>query len=516
MLVRYKEFEGEARAEAEEAIQAKLAEREREKKFEELEADYISQQEEAQARAEGEAIEQKISDAEAGVFTLADTNTSFQKDRTLETQSDTDPFDRILPMSPEMIDAKNRNFRELKKYKQALADAYQDAEAKNDVEKRKFLDEFEENMPFMFRASGGKPERLEKVNDKFIQDLRRFEEKKEQPKVKSTSERDVIDNRIDQSTPAEELLILEEKNVDGKLLEANSTEDDEIKNKLLDKQIEWQDDLWLYHDATDRAFEKFAQEHTPPADVQKLIEENKEKILSQNYLPLKGEDGSYVVVAKGYDMPRIFNADTAREIIQDNDLTSLEVPKKWVYNVDGIHKVFAEYIPSETITRKNPLNLKETQDLITFIEKTGFIDYGIGQRPNIVRDSRNGKLAFIDIEDRSFAAGRPLTSLIQPLVTYMAIDSEALEWLEAHYKKLKQTPPALTGYLPQQEKWNDDFQKWQSNSDRLENNMNDKQVDYYLPVSDQQRISRKVVDENLEKGYSSLERNLNWAIKPKQ
>ena len=104
-------------------------------------------------------------------------------------------------------------------------------------------------------------------------------------------------------------------------------------------------------------------------------EENKEKILIYNYLPLKGEDGSYVAVAKGDDVTRIFNADAVKKFIEDNNLTSLEVPKKWIYNVEGYDKLFAEYIPGEPITQKNPLNLKEIQDLVTFVEKTGYSDF---------------------------------------------------------------------------------------------------------------------------------------------
>ncbi len=322
----------------------------------------------------------------------------------------------------------------------------------------------------------------------------------QQAKTEQIREPELLTEETEITTPEKIAQLLKESDEDR----AQQAEREAREEELLNKRIQWQDELWLYHDATNRAFEKFAQEHMPPADVQKVIEENKEKILSYyNYLPLKGEDGSYVAVAKGDDVTRIFNADAVRQFIENNGLTSLEVPKKWIYNVDGYDKLFAEYIDGEPITQKNPLNLKETQDLVAFVEKTGYGDFW--DNNNILRDSRTGKLVFIDLEDSSFRVKMPLRNLISNVASSVVIDDEAWQWLENYYEDLKQDPEFLSGYLPQRQKWDEDFKRYLEKNPEWNSDLRDLQVDYYLHPSDEEKIMYKIRRGNKERERQSEE-----------
>src|SRR5438552_16379770 len=107
--------------------------------------------------------------------------------------------------------------------------------------------------------------------------------------IKQTKVPELPTEESEITTPEEIAELLRKSDEDR----AQQAEQEAKEEELLDKRIQWQDELWWHDDSANRAFEKFAQAHIPPADVQKLIEENKEKILIYNYLPLKGEDGSY-------------------------------------------------------------------------------------------------------------------------------------------------------------------------------------------------------------------------------
>jgi hypothetical protein len=154
--------------------------------------------------------------------------------------------------------------------------------------------------------------------------------------------------------------------------------------------------LQLFCDASE--FEKFAKKFAPPAEVQKTIEDNK------NDLPwfglVRGKDDASSVFTKGGDIARIVNAEALRTYIEEHNLTTVAVPNKWIYAVNGEWRVFAECI--EWGLEKSELTLQEVQDLAAIAEKTGFRDWD----NNIIINKRNGKMTLIDTEDASFAIGR--------------------------------------------------------------------------------------------------------------
>ncbi len=145
-------------------------------------------------------------------------------------------------------------------------------------------------------------------------------------------------------------------------------------------------------------FEKFAKKFAPPKEVQETIEANK-KNMPRFGGRLPGSNPPLYV--KGDDIARIQNADRMRTCIEANKLTTVTVPKKYLYKVGDEWRVFAEYIrPIDE--GKSSLSFQEVQDLTTVAEQTGYRDWA----NNILRDKNIDKLTIIDTEDDSFAIGR--------------------------------------------------------------------------------------------------------------
>lgn len=145
-------------------------------------------------------------------------------------------------------------------------------------------------------------------------------------------------------------------------------------------------------------FEKFAREFAPPSNVQKTIEDNKDNL--PWYGLIEGKNNESTVFAKGNDISRIANAEGMRKVIEDNNFTTVAVPKKWIYQVNDEWRVFAEYIKAGQA--KDNLTLQETQELVGLTEATGFRDWD----GNILINKYNRKMTLIDTEDNSFWIGR--------------------------------------------------------------------------------------------------------------
>jgi hypothetical protein len=155
-----------------------------------------------------------------------------------------------------------------------------------------------------------------------------------------------------------------------------------------------------------RELKEFIEMFAPPLNIQETIESNKDI----KFGFLEGRDKSANVYAKGRNFSRLFNAERMRNCIESNNFTTLAVPKKWIYKVNGQWRVYAEYIPS----KKVKFTLEEIKELVEFAEQTGYSDWSrvmklsdevfVSVSPNVIADERNGKITIIDTEDRSFKA----------------------------------------------------------------------------------------------------------------
>lgn len=92
---------------------------------------------------------------------------------------------------------------------------------------------------------------------------------------------------------------------------------------------------------------------------------------------------------------RIFGAQRARTCIKENNLDLLIVPDKWVYTLAG--KTFIIVRKLNTI-KWRPLNLRQVQQLWTFVLKTDYTDLHAGNYIFL----ENDRIALIDTETRSY------------------------------------------------------------------------------------------------------------------
>jgi len=144
-----------------------------------------------------------------------------------------------------------------------------------------------------------------------------------------------------------------------------------------------------------------AARFAPPAYIQKIIDKNQEVIEA---LPDDEEvyklESSPVLYIKSSQFDRVINAYRMQNFLTKNNISTITVPKKYVSKVGYKFMVFVEAVDVEEITS---INLEETNDLITFIEGTGYRDLHSG---NLKRDTKTGKLIILDTENRSFSMAR--------------------------------------------------------------------------------------------------------------
>ncbi len=137
-------------------------------------------------------------------------------------------------------------------------------------------------------------------------------------------------------------------------------------------------------------FARFAQRYACPKDIAEKVK----KITTSCFY--EGEN-FYV---KGQDIDRLINALRAKRIIEHNHLDHIAVADKCLcQNGYGDFLVAARKIRSVQGRR---LSLKDTQDLITFVEETGFRDW---LALDLINDQKNDKLTFVDTENGSFLVG---------------------------------------------------------------------------------------------------------------
>ena len=172
----------------------------------------------------------------------------------------------------------------------------------------------------------------------------------------------------------------------------------------------------------------------PPAHIQKLIDENQEIILD---LPEDGQvyylTTSPKIYVKASQFDRVINAYRMQNFLTQNNISTITVPKKYVSKVGQKFMVFVEAVDIEDI---ESISLEEVQDLIAFIEGTGYCDLHDG---NLKRDKKTGKLICIDTETRSFCKVRVDCFYIFKKYFGVVLTPEALTELERYCKKYYQT-----------------------------------------------------------------------------
>lgn len=209
--------------------------------------------------------------------------------------------------------------------------------------------------------------------------------------------------------------------------------------------------------------EKFAQKYAPTTELKKLIDTTKG--LEDKSLAFLGKPAKYVCKGvRGFD--RIINAERLRKIIQKNNLTCLDVAKKYIYKVNNKWVTFADYIEgcdywaefekklkgmpkgishrdyfnvpagtdawSHFQSERLRLSLQQTQQLAIIAEESGYIDW---TWENLIR-TPSGKLVFIDTEQGSFRDWTKL-ELIRRFEKSFGMTVEAAKWLNSRISFLE-------------------------------------------------------------------------------
>lgn len=232
----------------------------------------------------------------------------------------------------------------------------------------------------------------------------------------------------------------------------------------------------------EKAFQQFTQLFAPPAPLQKALDAFHKKSTNgfflgkEPYDPYKhapsfgGIPGiwSYkieqdtiqgfvkdeelkelgTVLRKGDDFNRIINAARSKQCIQINHLDLLDVPPKYIVQLEGVWTVLAKRVEQEQ-EKKRTLSLALVQQLSTFAEETRFSDWANWMW------SKEGKLVCIDTEDASFDLYRGWPCRANYLATLTAseciMEKEALEWFRERKNYLGKSlhgifPSSLANY----------------------------------------------------------------------
>lgn len=192
--------------------------------------------------------------------------------------------------------------------------------------------------------------------------------------------------------------------------------------------------------------ETWAQKYAPPKHVANFIEHNQERVMALRtieFQPGRAMAFGFLkecpdVYFKGTSLERLINAERMRVCIKRHKLTSLDVARKYLYNVNGTWIVIAEYVTEVSDDKR--INLDEFKHLLELAQRTGYFDWNFGA--NWVRDQR-GKLVCCDTEDGSFCKSN---SSLQWVYEYLwnAIGNlfftqEALSYAQEYKKTLEGT-----------------------------------------------------------------------------
>ncbi len=173
---------------------------------------------------------------------------------------------------------------------------------------------------------------------------------------------------------------------------------------------------------------------------------NKDKKCWRNFVGIKP-----TTITKGAKVSRMINAIRIKQVIKDSNLNLLDVPQKclikenvqfedWSRSIPwGYHdtwSVVAQAVQGDAV--KN-ITVPEIQQLVTFVEKTGFQDFAAHDM-NMLRDKKTNKIIFIDTEDASFwnARARTRLALVANVIRYVspAMTKDACDWLHQYYEQV--------------------------------------------------------------------------------
>lgn len=175
-------------------------------------------------------------------------------------------------------------------------------------------------------------------------------------------------------------------------------------------------------------------------------------------------DAARDIYKKGLEIDRIDNADRMKKVIATYKLDHLGVAQKYLSctgtgQCDVIAEGVVEAKQDDSFffwKKEKLLSLIEVQQLVKFVEETGFRDWGRAD-PNLLRDDK-GKLIFIDTENSSFFRQHSDEKLPKPCKAvyvlnlghyyYSQMEPEAQKWFQEKVDELSKSPEGVAEYKP--------------------------------------------------------------------
>ena len=160
---------------------------------------------------------------------------------------------------------------------------------------------------------------------------------------------------------------------------------------------------------------------------------------------------------------RVINARKIEKIIKNNNISTFDVAKKTVtFNkfqelVIASFGVDEEKKSNNVFELTNSLTLREIQDFLLIIEKSGFVDFCAG-RLNILRCKHTKKLTIIDTEDQSFLTDLDISkyekyNTAAKLMAYHMTENYYKKHVKAlHDSDFFKLKPEVFAYITEEEK----------------------------------------------------------------
>jgi len=192
-------------------------------------------------------------------------------------------------------------------------------------------------------------------------------------------------------------------------------------------------------------FEKFVRKFAPPEDVHKIIKDNKER-----YGYIKGSSGVYIGHDDTVCIETIITTERIRKYIQKNGLDLLDVPERYLYDLDSKLFVVGRVLKEEL---QKDITLEEVKQLAKLTEELGYVG-------GVIRDLHTNRLTIVGAEDWSFFAHEFLEEVPKPykdicvtiLLNHLkdSMDESAQEWLASRKEYLRNSFSLSTKYDDQE------------------------------------------------------------------
>jgi hypothetical protein len=203
-------------------------------------------------------------------------------------------------------------------------------------------------------------------------------------------------------------------------------------------------------------FDKFTERYKAPDGLSKMLPYFIDQQGSLVDKPIWVSADNVFYHCKKQAFERIILAERARVLVEKLGLNKIKIPKKYVVYVDqkngwNVYSKGVEiYNPGDHLEHGKEITKEELQELITFIEETGFCDWGCRSRDwfhrgNMLRGVADNCFYCIDTEPKTFSWSTSKEECVLYALKYfqlygLQLSKEAQIWLLNHIANYRSIP----------------------------------------------------------------------------